>query len=98
MLRRAGMCLLVMALVLFTMSCTKLSGFAPQEEGGIALEKLEDMTSIPLKFGKLISVSTIPERGLSQVWFQDDDGTVRMVVFDINTNRLWGNAWLFSQK
>ena len=98
MLRRAGMCLLLMALVLFAMSCTKLSGFAPQEEGGIALEKLEDMTSIPLKFGKLISVSTIPERNLSQIWFQDDDGNVRMVVFNMKANRLWGNAWLSPQK
>ena len=98
MLRRAEMCLLVMALVLFTMSCTKLSGFAPQEEGGIALEKLEDMTSIPLKFGKLISVSTIPERNRSQLWFQDDDGNVRMVVFNMNANRLWNHARLFPQK
>ena len=97
MLRRAGMCLLLMALVLFTMSCTKLSGFT-FEEGGIAIEKLEDVNSIPPKFGKLISVSTIPERGLSQIWFQDDDGNVRMVVFNMKANRLWGNAWLFPQK
>jgi len=99
MLRRTGMCLLVMALVLFAMSCTKLSEFTTEEEGGIAIEKLGDiMTSIPLKFGKLISVSFVTERNLSQLWFQDDDGNVRMVVFNMNTNRLWAHAWLFPQK
>ena len=98
MLKRAGMCLLVMALVLFAISCTKLPGATTQEEGGIAIEKLEDMTSIPLKFGKLISVNTIPERDLSQLWFQDDDGNVRMVVFNMNANRLWNHARLFPQK
>jgi hypothetical protein len=48
MLRRAEMCLLVVALVLFAMSCTKLPDPTTQKEGGLAIEKLVDVTSIPI--------------------------------------------------
>ena len=99
MLRRAGMCLLVMAMVLFAMSCTKVPDLATQREGGLAIEKLEDVTAIPSKLGKLISVSKRPDVAhVFQLWFQDEDGNVSMVVYNKNSNRLLPNARLIPQK
>ena len=99
MLRRAGMCLLVMSLVLFAMSCTKVPDLETQREGGLAIEKLVDVTSIPSKLGKLISVSHRPDyANVFQLWFQDEDGNVTIVVYNMNTNRLSSGATLIPQK
>ena len=78
------MCLVVMALVLFAMSCTKLPDPTTQREGGFTIEKLADATSIPPKFGKLISVSHRPDyANVFQLWFQDEGGNVTMVVYNV---------------
>ena len=99
MLRRAGMCLLVMALVLFAMSCTKLPDPTTQTEGGFAIEKLADVTAIPSKFGKLISVSNRPDVAhVFQLWFQYEDGNVSMVIYNMDLNRLLPDAKLIPQK
>ena len=99
MLSRARMCLLAMVLVLFTMSCTKIPDIETQREGGLAIEKLADVTSIPTKFGKLISVSHRPDfSNVFQLWFQNEDGNVTLVVYNMNTNRLLSSAKLIPQK
>ena len=99
MLRRTGMCLLVMALVLFVMSCTKLSEPKTQEGGGIAIEKLVDVTSIPSKSGQLISVSHRPDlANVFQLWFQDENGNVSMMVYNMTSNQLQPEAKLIPQK
>lgn len=99
MLRRGKMCLLVVALVLLAISCTKLPDPTTQKEGGLAIEKLADVTLIPSKLGKLISVSHRPDFAhVFQLWFQDEDGNVSMVVYNMNTNRLIPDVILIPQK
>ena len=99
MSKRAGACFVVMALVLLFMSCTRIDAGKRPEEGGIASEKLEDVTSIPSKWGKLISVSHRPDfENVFQLWFQDEDGNLSMVVYNMNTNRLIPDIILIPQK
>ena len=103
MLKRAEMCLLVMALVLLAMSCTKIpdqtTQWKDQWEGGLGIEKLADETAIPSKLGKLISVSHNPDFAhMFQLWFQDEDGNVSIVVYNMNTNRLLPDVILIPQK
>jgi hypothetical protein len=66
-------------------SCRKIQ--APAE--GVPGETLTGATTLPAEWGRLVSVSseaTHPD--LAQLWFQDDSGTVRMVVYRIGTGEL----------
>jgi hypothetical protein len=98
MSKRAGACFVVMALVLLFMACARIDAGKSSEEGGIAFEKLAEMNSVPLNWGKLASVSALPESGLFQLWFQDENGNIRMATYQIEANRLWSNARLIPQK
>lgn len=96
MLKRFGIGFLLMALVLLPLSCTRMEG---PGEGSVAIEKLPDAKSIPMKWGKLVQVSHRPEQeGRYQMWFQDDEGNFRIVTFNMRTNRLAPNARLIPQK
>ncbi len=88
MLRRVTGILALSMLVLLLPSCAKLESSTPQA-GGVAVEKLERATSIPAEWGNLISVSSVSAfPDLLQLWFQDREGIVRMVVFDASKNLL----------
>ena len=99
MLRGAGVCLLAAALVVLLLSCTKVEQWATPEEGGLAIEKLANLNTIPSKWGNFVQVSQDPYReDHFQLWFQDYDGNVRVVTFDTDTNRLLPNARLIQRK
>jgi hypothetical protein len=94
MLRRMGICLVLLALVLLPMSCTKLPQWEG-EQGNIAIEKLPQVDSIPLQWGKLVSVTNLGAVAHElELWFEDDKGTLRMVVYDVRANRLYQNCRL----
>jgi hypothetical protein len=99
MYRRAGILLLVIVLVLPAFSCTRL----PEKpaEGGVVLtsEQLPALDSLPLAWGKLISVTSNPAYpGWFQLWFEDDMGTIRMATFNLRTGQLDQNATVFPRK
>jgi len=80
------------ALLVGGISCTRLgeSGSAEQK---LVMEELTETGSIPLKWGKLVSVSSVP--GVAnwvQLWFQDEEGIIRMVPYSIGDNSLSGQA------
>ena len=91
MLHRKAICLLVLVFLFPIISCTRLDEAPPKGTVSLGIEKLPVLDSIPLEWGKLVSVSTTPiYDGYVQLWFQDENGKVRMVPFDIRNNRLVG--------
>ena len=80
-----------MSLVVFFVSCAKLpEKKAPipivAEKFGMESMKLGD--SIPLKWGNLIAVSTsINNPDFTRWWFQDREGNVYIVWYNMSTNK-----------
>lgn len=80
---------LMAILILLPLSCTRLTGPASFEEGGLLVESLPESSSVPADWGELISVTSYPGYAPETLlWFQDDAGTVRIVGFDRKRNRL----------
>jgi len=99
MLGRTGICLLVMTLVLFLLSCSKFPEKKSLEEGNIAVVKMADDSSIPKEWGKLVSVSNRPDVShVFQLWFQDANGNIHMVRYNMKLGRLSPNGTLIPQK
>ena len=99
MLQRKTIWLLVVVFLLTILSCTRLEAPAPPQGVPLSTEKLPALTSIPLEWGKLVSVTTTPiYEGFFQLWFQDENGKVRMVPFDIQNNRLISDAVVVPRK
>lgn len=98
MLLRTAMCFLAIVFLL-PLSCTELPDRTPLEEGAIAVEKMENVDSIPSAWGSLVSVTNRPDVAhVFQLWFQDEDGNVRMAVYNMPLNRLLPSAILIPQK
>ena len=99
MLQRKAICLLVVVLLFPIVSCTRLDEGPPKGMVLLGTEKLPALDSIPLEWGKLVSVSAAPiYPDLCQLWFQDENGKVRMVPFDIRYSRLVGKAVVVPRK
>ena len=90
-LRIAGFLILCAAL-LVGVSCAKL-GEPGAADVALARQELTKPDSIPAEWGKLVSVSSCPafEKWV-QLWFQDEEGVVRMVPYNVSSNYLAGQA------
>ncbi len=78
-------CALVLAIALVGVSCTELPASMPAaEEGILATERrLPDARSIPAEWGDLVSVTHSDRwEHAFQLWFENDEGTIRMAVYD----------------
>ena len=94
MFYRLGVCLGMVALLLFSVSCKRLGEPGPAEQKLIS-ERLPQPDSIPAKWGKLVSVSSVPSvPDWVQLWFQDDTGNVRFIGFNIRNYYLSGKIYL----
>ncbi len=79
--------LVFLGLVAISVSCRRLDQEAPP--GGAQVEALADAVSVPSEWGNLIDVVQHPT--LTQttwLWFQDDDGTIRVLRYNTLTSRL----------
>lgn len=93
MYARASKCLVGLALVCLPLSCSKLPrASSPGEGGELAVESLTVADSVPLEWGKLVSVVNDPGSGELLLCFQDEDGVVRMVYYNPRSGRLAPNA------
>jgi hypothetical protein len=64
-------------LALNSLSCNKVETVP---EGRITIVKLDNVSSIPADYGSLVSVTINPTFArVSQLWFEDKDGTIRIV-------------------
>ena len=99
MLSRIILCLLIGFLVLINLSCTKLTEEEPVIKGEVNVEELPYKDAIPANWGKLISVSSSPEVAQwVQLWFENEEGQIRMVAYNIIKNRLSTQARVFHRK
>lgn len=83
---RLGTCLALVALVL-VLGCARIEDRPEPTEGDIAVVEMPSPDSIPAAWGDLISVSNSSDFAhLFQLWFQDEEGTIRMVGYNLRTN------------
>jgi hypothetical protein len=87
---------LALGVILIFFSCTKLT--TPREPT-VTVEKLTDFGSIPSGWGRLVSVSNRADVGhVFHLWFQDTDGTIRVVKYNDKTDQLLPKVVLISRK
>jgi hypothetical protein len=92
MFHRLAGCLVMCAILVLSVSCRRL-GEPGRGEQHLALEKLTQPDSIPAKWGKLVSVSSVPAfENWVQLWFQDDEGNIRVVPYNVRGNYLSSQA------
>ncbi len=99
MLSRIGIFLIIVILIFLSLSCAKIDQPAAPSEGNLVFKALPSPDSIPLEYGNLISVSSAA--GFPhwvQLWFQDENGILRMVRYSIYENRLAKNFHLIPRK
>jgi hypothetical protein len=87
--------LVMSAVFMMGVSCTKVKvpGVGEQK---VVLEQLTHPDSIPAKWGKLVSATMTNFMGVeswTQLWFQDEEGTIRVVGFNNAGNYLSKKAW-----
>ena len=90
------MWLLVVVFLFSGLSCTRVE--TPSKGGPVGTEKLPDLNSIPLEWGKLVSVSTASAYEGVQLWFQDENGKIRMVALSLKDRCLIPNAVVVPRK
>ncbi len=97
MARRTATILALLAVVAIVPACTKISEPAPAGEA-LAVEQLPGSGVVPEAWGTLVDVGSVAEYPhLAQMWFQDREGNIRLVVLDLSTDRLLG-AMLIRRK
>ncbi len=92
MFRQTGKSIAVLMLILVSLSCARLPDPGPKESDG--LEVLPGVTPVPAAWGNLISV-TGKGTFYFQLWFEDEQGAVRMVKYDVRNQSLLPEVDLF---
>ena len=89
---RSTVCFIMSAILILGVSCARIGEPGPTEQR-LVLEKLTQTDSIPAKWGKLVSVSSTPGvENWAQLWFQDDEGNIRVVPYNVRDNYLSSQA------
>ncbi len=79
---------LLVILFLLTISCESIDQSVPAQKGGLTKIDIDDVSSIPKAYGKLVGVTThAMYEGWAQLWFEDENQTIRMVRVQFHTNR-----------
>ena len=98
MISRIGICFIAVVLILLPLSCTEKYQPGPVK-GSLTKEKLPDTNTIPLKWGRLISVTRVGSNpGRVQLWFQDEDGNVRVLLYYFERRLLGPEVRLITRK
>jgi hypothetical protein len=92
MIRRLAGLLVLSVLLISGLSCAKL-GEPGAGEQKLVLEKLSQPDTIPAKWGKVVSVSSVAgQADWAQIWLLDDEGTIRIVPYNVSANYLSSQA------
>ncbi len=90
-LRKLGT--IIMILVVFQLSCTKLQQEPAQKEGALPILRLDQTNSIPSDWGKLISTTISPDMPrVVLLWFQDEKGDIHLASYNMRQNKISPNA------
>lgn len=99
MLSRKGAILCLLIVVLLPISCTKIDQMTGTGTGLLTIEKLPDGGSIPADYGNLISVSSVKQLPtVVQLWFQNEDGDIRMVRYSFKYDQFLKIAYFIPRK
>ncbi len=99
MLSRIGISLILVILIFLSLSCTKIEQPAARGRGDLVFKALPSPDSIPLEYGNLVSVSSVAGyQYWVQLWFQDENGILRMVRYRIKGNNFAKNFHLIPRK
>ena len=99
MLGRMGILLVVVVLVLFSLSCARISEASTPGEGAFFKKALPHVDSIPSKWGNLVSVSNVAgSRYWIQLWFQDENGNLRVVAYALQKNSFAKEFYLLRRR
>ena len=75
---------------LLMISCESVDDSSPKQTGNLTEEKLISLKEIPREFGDLKAVTThAAYEGWSQLWFIDEQKTIRMVRVQFHENRMY---------
>lgn len=100
MAKKMIICLVGVSLVVFLVSCAKLpESQAPASTnlGKFGMETLKLGDTIPLKWGNLIGVGSVnPE--WTRLWFQDKEGNIYLVWYNINKNKFLEDCRVMKRK
>ena len=86
--------LVFLGMAVLSLSCTRL----PERPttlripGGLPVEVLPDSVSVPAAWGNLVGVTQGASPLITRLWFQDAEGTVRMVMYNNNNSLLATDA------
>ena len=94
---RVCRCMAVLTLVLLSLSCSRLPELMPGDEQ-LAVERLSNTGSVPSQWGSLISVTTQKDWSSFQLWFQDEEGNARMVLYDPWNRQLISEVTLITRQ
>ena len=86
--RRKYLIFLGMAVV--SLSCTRLPDrpITLRTPGGLPVETLPDSLSIPAAWGNLVGATQGALPWITRLWFQDAEGTIRMVMYNNRSSQL----------
>ena len=90
-------------ILIISLSCTKIEQQAAHpgelEYGELEYIVLSELNSIPLEYGKLKTVTTHSMyEGWAQLWFEDEQKTIRMVRVNFHNKRIHKNVLIISRK
>jgi hypothetical protein len=91
MARRTAGILALLAMVALAVSCARIYTPPPPSAASLPDEPVPVGNVVPAEWGTLVQVSStdvFPD--LLQLWFQDKDGNLRMLVLDVTTHRFTG--------
>ena len=89
--------LVLLLVVLLSFSCARLPGERKLEPGMLAVQRLEDEQLVPAEWGQPAAVSESPSGRVTRVWYEGEDGTIRMVRFSNFKGRLLA-VWVIPRK
>jgi len=85
--RKTFVCAVIVILGITLMSCEKLPTTPEQDKQGLKMESTQLVRSIPSEWGNLIAVSNVSQFPVMvQLWFQDNDGNIYMVPYNVDAN------------
>ncbi len=82
--------LVFLGMAVLSLSCTRLPERSTtlRIPGGLPVEALPDSVSIPAAWGNLVGATQGASPWITRLWFQDAEGTIRMVMYNNRSSRL----------
>ncbi len=84
----------LLCLICLALSCERIP--PPDPAFDLTEAKLTNQTSIPLEYGKLVSV-TSAKPGIAHLWFEDTGNTIRMVQVNYGKGIVPKNVWIIDR-